>query len=85
MKTVTFSQDLDELWEEHDINKDGWLNKAEAKKFIDKLVQGLDFERAKNYNPENFEKVFEEFDENKNDQLTKGEMATLIKKVFANS
>ena len=85
MKTVSFKEDLDELWDAHDINKDGHLNKAEAKKFIDKLVQGLDYERAKNYNPENFEKVFEEFDEDKNDWLTKGEMATLIKKVFRNS
>ena len=85
MKTVSFKEDLDELWEAHDINKDGHLNKTEAKKFIDKLVQGLDYERAKNYNPENFEKVFEEFDEDKNDWLSKGEMATLIKKVFRNS
>ena len=85
MKTVSFKEDLDELWDVHDINKDGHLNKAEAKNFIDKLVQGLDYERAKNYNPENFEKVFEEFDEDKNDWLSKGEMATLIKKVFRNS
>jgi hypothetical protein len=55
LKSVSFSQDLDDLWEEHDVNKDGHLDKTEAKKFVDKLVQGLDYQRAQNYNPENFE------------------------------
>ena len=38
--------------------------------------------RALNYKNEEFETIFLEFDENHDDKLQKGEMGTLIKKLF---
>lgn len=64
------------------MNKDGKLAKDECKVFIQKLVSVIDFNRAQNYNPDNFEAIFEGFDEDKNSFLSKVEMAMLIKKVF---
>ena len=69
----------------HDIDKNGYLDKKEALPFLDQVAQIIDEDRAKNYDRNNFEKLFEEFDEDKNGFLSKGEMATFIKKTFRNT
>ena len=82
--SVTFSKDLDQLWMQHDVDGSGWLDKSEAKLFIEKLVECIDDrERAALYDPQNFEIIFNQFDEDKNGFLEKSEMSVLIKKVFS--
>ena len=83
MKRTSFKQDLDDLWAEHDVDGDNVLNKTESKKFIEHLVEIIDKERAQNYNADNFDATFAKFDEDSNNLLSKGEMATLIKKLFS--
>ena len=79
---VSFSRDLDEIWDEVDDDKNGFLDKKEAKTFLDEVTRCVQKDRAKNYNKNDFEKTFEKFDEDKNGYLTKGEMSQFIKLAF---
>lgn len=51
---------------EHDIDQNGFLDKIEAKVFMDELASVVEADRAKNYNEENFASLFEKFDEDGN-------------------
>jgi polyhydroxyalkanoate synthesis regulator phasin len=66
----------------HDLDKNGYLDKKEAKTFVDEISQCIEKERAKNYDPTKFDALFAKFDENKDQYLSKSEMAVFIKKVF---
>jgi len=71
--------DVDELWEQKDADKNGYLDREEAKKFLNALSGIMEPERAANYTDSAFERVFTKFDEDKNGFLEKSEMAVLIK------
>ena len=73
---------LDELWTAKDADGNGFLDKAEAQKFIEELQTHMKEDRKGNYKQENFEKIFNEFDTDNNGYLEKAELAVLIKKVF---
>lgn len=79
----TFSRDIDELWNTHDLDKNNYLDKEEARPFIAALVDCIDAERKQYYDPSNFDKLFKSIDENNDNFLSKGEMAVFIKKTFA--
>jgi len=79
------NKDLDELWSEKDDDKNGWLDKFEAEKFVKEVARIIDQDRAKNFDMSEFPKLFEKFDEDKNGYLSKGEMAQFIKIVFKGS
>ena len=81
---VTFSRSLDDLWAEQDLDKNGYLDKGEAKQFIGQIVGIIDQERAKNYDKHNFDHLFEQFDVDDNGYLSKGEMSQFIKQAFKN-
>ena len=81
---ATFSKSIDQMWEEHDIDKNGYLDKDEAKTFLDELAQVISENRKKFYDPNNFESIFEEYDEDGNNYLSKSEMSALIKMTFRN-
>ena len=72
------------MWEEHDIDKNGYLDREEAKTFLDELAQVISENRKKFYDPNNFESIFEEYDEDGNNYLSKSEMSALIKMTFRN-
>ena len=79
---ASFSKDIDTLWEQHDVDKNGYLDKVEAKKFLDEISKVICQDRAKFYNPDNFETLFEQFDDDGNGFLSKSEMCTFIKMTF---
>ena len=79
----SFSKDIDELWEVHDRDGNGYLDKKEASSFVKEISKCIERERAKNFNDIKFDMLFAKFDENKDSYLSKSEMAVFIKKVFS--
>ena len=79
---IDFSEDLDELWKKHDLDGNNWLDRLEAKDFMESLVNCIQEDKKVNYSPEKFESLFDQNNIDNNDYLTKAEMATLIKKIF---
>lgn len=73
---------MDALWEAHDTDKNGYLDKKEAKTYLDEISKCIDKERAENYDKSKFDALFEKFDENGDNFLSKSEMSVFIKKVF---
>ena len=54
-----FSKPIDEVWDQADSDKNGYLDKNEAKVFLDEIVKIIDKDRAQNYKKENFDELFE--------------------------
>ena len=79
-----FGVNLDQLWAQHDYDRNGMLDKEECKNFIDDLLKYIAPERGENYQAHLFEVQFAEYDSDKNGFLEKSEMAVFIKKAFAN-
>ena len=82
---TTFTKDLDTLWENIDIEKNGYLDYMQTQIFLDEVAGCIDEKRASNYDKANFKVMFEKFDENKDKFLSKGEMAQFIKFAFKKS
>lgn len=72
---VKFSKSLDDIWEETDIDNNGYLDRSEAKEFLNKVTGVIEEERAKNYNLDEFEDLFDQYDEDDNGYLSKMEMS----------
>lgn len=73
---------LDELWGKHDADGNGFLDRDEAKPFLEDVKGLMSEEKAAFYNTNTFDVQFTKFDEDKNGFLEKSEMGVLIKKVF---
>jgi len=35
--SASFSKDVDEMWEEHDVDKNGYLDRQEAREFVNEI------------------------------------------------
>ena len=77
-----FKVDLDELWTSVDTNGDNFLDKTEARNFMEKLGQNVKPEDKGTLTMDNFDKQFNLYDEDKNGFLEKAEMCVFIKKMF---
>ena len=73
---------MDQLYEQHDKDSNGYLSQDEAKAFLNSLSKIIEEERAKNYSEDSAAMLFRQFDEDKNGFLEKAELAALVKKVF---
>lgn len=80
-----FSKSIDELWDKYDVDKNNWLDREEAKKFIEAVAGVIDPDRAKLYENEKFDTLFDRYDEDQNGYLSKGEAAQFIKISFSKS
>jgi Ca2+-binding EF-hand superfamily protein len=70
---------IDEVWAKYDVDKNGYLDKIETKKFVlDTLGK---FEARTQFSDEMFEEVFKMFDKNNSGTVEKAEMATFIKQL----
>jgi len=74
--------DLDEAWQEKDVDQNGYLDKEECRSFLSKIKNFIVPLRAQNYDEDDFDELFQKFDQDKNSFIEKGEMAVFIKKVF---
>ena len=61
---ATFNKDLDEMWNQHDFDCNGYLDKEEARGFVFEISQCIESSRAINYDPAKFDSLFNKFDEN---------------------
>ena len=43
---ATFENDIDEMWEAQDLDKNGYLDRQEARKFVSEIQRVIDKERA---------------------------------------
>ena len=77
-----FSKDIDDLWKEQDKDSNGYLNKAEAKLYLEELTKIVDSEKGQYYHPDKFDEMFKKMDEDKNEMLSKSEMSVFIKKAY---
>ena len=77
-----FNKSIDEMWSQFDYNQNGYLERDEAKDFIDELVKVIETDRAQFYKPDHFNSLFDEIDEDGNGLLSKGEFAQFIKLNF---
>lgn len=73
---------LDDLWQEFDVDQNGFLDKSEARPYLDEVAKIIQQDRAQCYDRTKFEEYFVEFDEDKNGFLSKNEMSQFIKLVF---
>lgn len=80
--SANFSVDIDVMWKYHDIDKNGYLDREEARTFVFEISECIDRDRALCYDPAKFDSLFDRFDENDDKFLSKSEMAAFIKKVF---
>lgn len=70
----------DQIWDEVDLNKNGVLDKEEAKQFLDALAETLNPEKAAClHGASSHEELFDKFDDEKNGFIAKDEMAVFIK------
>ena len=76
---LKFKRPLDEIWNEADDDQNGFLNKEEAPKFLQKVAEIINTDRKNNYDESSFDQMFEKFDEDKNGYLSKAEMAQFLK------
>ena len=53
--SATFSRDLDEMWVEHDKDKNGYLDKSEARTFVAEVKKVISEERGKCYDEASFD------------------------------
>ena len=51
----TFSRDLDEMWVEHDKDKNGYLDKSEARTFVAEVKKVISEERGEYYDEASFD------------------------------
>ena len=79
---MNFEIDIDEVWSQVDIDKNGLLERKECREFLKALASNACYDRAQNYNENNFDALFERFDDDKNGFIEKSEMAVFIKYVF---
>ena len=68
------------MWENHDRDNSGQLDKEEAREFIRELLTALDLGDV--FSDELFEVMFAEFDEDQSETVEKSEMLDLIKNIL---
>lgn len=53
---------IDLIWDEHDADGSGFLDKKETEEFIKETLKYLDPDAAQNYNRDNFDAEFKKWD-----------------------
>lgn len=71
-------KEVERIWAIYDADKNGLLDRAEARSFVRDLLKGID--RQDLMNQEFFEECFDEFDKDGDQVLAKDEMALFVKK-----
>ena len=52
------------LWNNKDVDKNGYLDREEAREFVEEISKCIGKERSMNYNANNFDELFDRFDYN---------------------
>ena len=76
---------IDLIWEEHDKDNSGFLDKLEAQEFVQHTLQYLDSSRLAEFNGSKFNEGFRKFDKDGNGVIQKSEMSEFVLEVFQKS
>lgn len=80
-KEASIAKILDEIWAKYDSDKNGTLNKSEAKVFVKEYL--LKLGEADRLPPGQFNAIFKDMDEDGNGKITPAEMKEFIEKIRA--
>jgi len=80
-KEATIANILEEIWAKYDTDKNGTLNKSEAKVFVKEYL--LKLGEADRLPPGQFNAIFKDLDEDGNGKITPAEMKVFIEKIRA--
>ena len=80
-KEASIAKILDEIWAKYDTDKNGTLNKSEAKVFVKEYL--LKLGEADRLPPGQFNAIFKDMDEDGNGKITPAEMKEFIEKIRA--
>jgi len=78
-----FTKDIDQLWNQHDLDHNNYLDKDEARTYVAELYECIIPERKENYDASKFDDTFSKIDTDGNMYLSKAEMSIFIKKLFS--
>ena len=78
-KDATIASVLDEIWAKYDTDKNGTLNKSEARVFVKEYL--LKLGEADRLPPGQFNAIFKDLDEDGNGKITPAEMKDFIEKI----
>lgn len=80
-KDASIATILDEIWAKYDTDKNGTLNKSEARVFVKEYL--LKLGEADRLPPGQFNAIFKDLDEDGNGKITPAEMKDFIEKIRA--
>jgi Ca2+-binding EF-hand superfamily protein len=78
-KDASIATILDEIWAKYDTDKNGTLNKSEARVFVKEYL--LKLGEADRLPPGQFNAIFKDLDEDGNGKITPAEMKDFIEKI----
>ena len=70
------------IWDEHDADGSGFLNKQETKDFVEKTLGYLDESKVAEFTGDKFDENFAKWDTDRNGVIQKSEMAEFVLKCF---
>ena len=73
---------IDMIWDEHDQDKSGFLDKIETKAFVQNTLKYLNKSRVAEFDDSKFDTGFKKFDKDGNGVIQKAEMAEFVLEVF---
>ena len=73
---------IDLIWEEHDRDNSGFLDKSEAQEFVQHTLKYLDSSRLAEFEGSKFDEGFKKFDKDGNGVIQKREMSEFVLEVF---
>ena len=72
---------VDDIMKEYDTDNNGYLDKNEAKTFVEKTLGEMQADGAQGFSDDDFNACFNEFDKNGDGTIEREELAQFIKKV----
>ena len=71
---------IDQIWDTYDVDRSGYLDKDETKKFVKDTLGNLS--GGEEFSDEAFDEVFSTFDKDKSGTVEKAEMVVFIKQLL---
>ena len=71
---------VDDIWEKYDLNKNGFLDKEETKRFCEQTLSEMAPD-GKGFSDEDYDWYFKEFDKDGSGFVGREEMAKFVKKL----
>ena len=74
---------MDLIWDDHDVDGSGYLDKLETKDFVKATLKLIDETKLEQFET-NFEAAYKKIDVDGDEQVSKAEMCEFILEIFTN-